>query len=104
MDWRQLIDYLRTDYVLGFFAEHNPAEILSNPVFLLPAVVLCGLLVFFRFYRTLALLVSGGILWYGLRYMPTGDTAISMKDIGIFAGCGTAAAAILVYFFLIRGD
>lgn len=105
MDWRQLIDYLRTDRVLGFFADHDPMEVFTNPIVLVSSVVVFGLLVFFKFYRTVALLVSGGIVWFGLmRCMPTGDAALSLYDLVIFAGCGVVAAVILVYFFLIRGD
>lgn len=105
MDWDSLLTHLRTDSLLSFLGNLDPSELLNDPVVLGAAILICGMLLFFRFYRTFALMAGSAAIWYAVsECLPVGEETLSMRDVGMFAGIGAAVAAVLVYFFLIRSE
>jgi len=105
IDWVQYVEYLRTENILNFLSKFDPLQAMKEPVIIIPALVIAGILLFFKFYRTLAVIVGIIALWIGnIHGLPDAEQELSVSSAVKFGSVCLGVAALWIYVFLIRSD
>ncbi len=105
VDWVQYLEYLRTENILDMLSRFDPLQAAKEPMVILPVLAVVGVLFFFKFYRTLAVLVGILALWIGNIYgLPDAGEELSVSSAVKFGSVCLGVAALWIYVFLIRTD
>ncbi len=105
IEWTHYIEYLKTENILALLSSMDPAELAQNPKVIIPAIICSAAMIFFRFYRTLALIVGIIVLWAGAIYgLPDPEQELSLSAALKFGAVCIAVAGFWIYMFLIRAD
>ena len=103
-NWEKLLEKVRTENIVQFMTGKDPVEVFKDPYFAGGAIVLCLLLYFFHFRKTLVLLLGLVALWYDfVHFMPKSEI-FTLHELFSFTSICVAVLGIWIYFFLIRGD
>ncbi|NIA08588.1 MAG: hypothetical protein GWP10_02145 [Nitrospiraceae bacterium] len=104
MDWAAIFEKLKTANIISHLAGLDPQDLVRNPHILIPAILLLGLLIFFKFFRTVAVLVGSVALWWAIVYTFPKGNEIEVKNICIFGAVCLGVAIYWIYVFIIKGD
>jgi len=104
MDWIKIFEKLETENIISYVSSLDLTSLARNPYVIVPAVLVLCLLIFFKFVRTLAVLVGTvAILWAVSYSFPKGNRVI-VSDIAILSVICFLVAACWIYIFFIRSD
>jgi 1,4-dihydroxy-2-naphthoate octaprenyltransferase len=103
MDWNAISQNLRTESLVSSASGVDPLTVLSNPLFLVPAVLIMGTLVFLKMMRTLATIVGVVAIWIAVVYtLPDGGVELRLTDLGLFSVICIGVAAMWIYVYFVR--
>ena len=104
MDWTAIFEKLRTENIISYLANFDPESLAGNPYIVVPAVLVLCVLIFFKFFRTIAILVGSVALWWAIVHTFPKGNEVNVRDICIFGVVCFGVAVYWIYIFIIRGD
>ena len=104
IDIKGLINNFTTENIIEFLKHNDPATFVKNPYYLITFIIICALLFFFKFRKTLVFFIGIIIIWYAfVNYMPKTET-IQLNDIFTFSVTCILVLIIWIYYFFIKAD
>jgi len=104
MDVATIFEKLRTENIISYLAKFDPGSLAGNLYVIVPAILVLCLLIFFKFFRTIAILVGSLTLWWAIVHtFPKGDE-VNVENICIFGAICFGVAVYWIYVFIIRED
>jgi hypothetical protein len=104
-DWVKIIEKLKTENIISYLSDFDLISLARNPYVIVPAILVMCLLIFFKFVRTLAVLVGTVAIWWAVIYsFPEKNQELVVFDIAILVITCFLVAACWIYIFFIRSD
>ena len=104
-DWAEIFEKLKTENIISYVSSFDLIGLASNPYVIVPAILVLCLLIFFKFVRTLAVLVGIVAICFALNYsLPKENQEVIVGDIAVLGATCFAVAACWIYVFFIRSD
>ena len=105
IDWAEFFEKLKTENIISYVSSFDLIGLASNPYVIVPAILVLCLLIFFKFVRTLAVLVSIVAICFALNYsLPKENQEVIVGDIAVLGVTCFSVAACWIYVFFIRSD
>lgn len=105
IDWAEILEKLDTKNIISYISSFDLISLVSNPYVIVPTILVLCLLIFFKFFRTLAVLEGTIIIFLALSYsLPEKNQEIIVMDIAILGVACFLVAAFWIYIFFIRSD
>ncbi len=105
IDWAEFFEKLKTENIISYVSSFDPISLACNPYVIVPAILVLCLLVFFKFVRTLAVLVGTVAIFFALSYsLPEENQEVIVGDIAVLGVTCFLVAACWIYVFFIRSD
>ena len=105
IDWAEFFEKLKTENIISYVSSFDLIGLASNPYVIVPAILVLCLLIFFKFVRTLAVLVGTVAICFALRYsLPGENQEVIVGDIAVLGATCFLVAACWIYVFFIRSD
>ncbi len=105
IDWAEFFEKLKTENIISYVSSFDLISLASNPYVIVPAILVLCLLVFFKFVRTLAVLVGTVAICFALSYsLPKENQELDLGDIGVLGVTCFLVAGCWIYIFFIRSD
>jgi hypothetical protein len=105
IDWAEIIEKLKTENIISYVSSFDLIDLAGNPYVIVPAVLVLCLLVFFKFVRTLAVLVGTVAIFFALSYsLPKDNQELNLGDIGVLGVTCFLVVGCWIYIFFIRSD
>jgi hypothetical protein len=104
-DWAGIIEKLKTENIISYLPNFDLISLTRDPYVIVSAIFVLCLLIFFKFVRTLAVLVGTVAIWWAVSYsFPKGNQEVIVSDIAILSVTCFLVAACWIYIFFIRSD
>jgi hypothetical protein len=104
-DWVKIIEKLKTENIISYLSDFDLISLARNPYVIVLAIFVMCLLIFFKFVRTLAVLVGTIAIWWAVIYsFPEKNQDLVVFDIAILVIICFLVAACWIYIFFIRSD
>ena len=105
IDWAEILEKLKTENIISYVSSFDLIGLASNPYVIVPAILVLCLLIFFKFVRTLAVLVGIVAICLALNYsLPKENQEVIVGDIAVLGVTCFSVAACWIYVFFIRND
>lgn len=105
MDWKNILESLRTENIVSMLSQLDPAAFFSNYYVIAGAVVLALLLISLRMFKTIAFIIGIVALWFATVYtIPHGGQELLLSDLRNFLAICVGVIAFWIYMFFVRGD
>ncbi|MBW1670065.1 MAG: hypothetical protein JRJ40_01435 [Deltaproteobacteria bacterium] len=105
IDWAEIFEKLKTENIISYVSSLDITSLASNPYVIVPTILVLCLLIFFKFIRTLAVLVGSAAICFALIYsFPKEGQEVILGDIAVLGMTCFSVVACWIYIFLIRGD
>jgi len=105
IDWAEIFAKLKTENIISYVSSFDLIGLASNPYVIVPAILVLCLLIFFKFVRTLAVLVGTVAICFALSYsLPKENQEVIVGNIAILGATCFLVAACWIYVFFIRSD
>ncbi len=106
MDWRSIIESLRTDSIISYLTASDPLYYLQQPWVIGGLLVVGGAMIFLKMIRSLFFLIGMIALWFDIAYfLPDRSTGeLHLMDLGPFVGIMVLVSIVWIYVFFIRSD
>ena len=105
IDWAEIFEKLKAENIISYVSSLDIINLASNPYVIVPIILVLCLLIFFKFVRTLAVLVGIVAICLALIYsLPEEGQEVILGDIAVLGGTCFSVAACWLYIFLIRSD
>jgi asparagine N-glycosylation enzyme membrane subunit Stt3 len=105
MDWAEIFEKLKTENIISYVSSLDLITLASNPYVIAPVILVLCLLIFFKFVRTLAVLVGIVAIGLAITYsFPKENQDLVLKDIAILGGTCFLVAVCWIYVFFLRSD
>ena len=105
IDWAEIFEKLKTENIISYLSSFDLIGLAGNPYVIVPAILVLCLLIFFKFVRTLAILVGTVAICFALSYsFPEENQELVLGDIGVLGVTCFSVAACWIYIFFIRSD
>ncbi len=105
IDWAEIFEKLKTENIISCVSSLDIISLASNPYVIVPTILVLCLLIFFKFVRTLAVLVGTVAICLALIYsLPEEGQEVILRDIAVLGVTSFSVAACWIYVFLIRSD
>ena len=105
IDWAEIFEKLKTENIISYVSSLDIISLASNPYVIVPTILVLCLLIFFKFVRTLAVLVGTVAICLALIYsLPKEGQEVIVWDIAVLGVTCFSVAACWIYVFLIRSD
>ena len=105
IDWAEILEKLKTENIISYVSSFDLIGLAGNPYVIVPAILVLCLLIFFKFVRTLAVLVGTVAICFVLIYsLPEENQELDLGDVGVLGATCSSVAACWIYVFLIRSD
>jgi len=105
IDWAEIVEKLKTENIISYVSSLDPISLAGNPYVIAPTILVLCLLIFFKFVRTLAVLVGTVAICLALIYsLPKEGQEVILGDIAVLGVTLTSVVACWIYVFLIRTD
>ncbi len=104
IQWDQLIEAIKSENIIKQLSGTDPVEVLADPHYLIPMLIICLILFFLKFRKTLVFLLGCLVFWYACVHQLPKNGELKLHDIASF---GTTCVMVLgtwIYFFFIRED
>ena len=105
IDWTEIVEKLKTENIISYVSSFDVVDLAGDPYVIVTVILVLFFLIFFKFVRTLALLIGSVAIFFALSYSLPGDNQVlNLVDIAILGGTCFVVAGCWVYIFLIRND
>ena len=105
IDWAEIVEKLKTENIISYVSSLDPISLAGNPYVIVPTILVLCLLIFFKFVRTLAILVGTVAICLALIYsLPKEGQEVILGDIAVLGVTCVSVAACWIYVFLIRSN
>ncbi len=105
IDWAEIFAKLKTENIISYVSSFDLIGLASNPYVMVPAILVLCLLIFFKFIRTLAVLVGTVAICFALSHsLPKENQEVIVGNIAILGATCFSVAACWIYVFFIRSD
>jgi hypothetical protein len=105
IDWAGIFEKLKTENIISYVLNLDIISLVTNPYLMVSIIFVLCLLIFFKFVRTLALLLGTVAIGLALIYsFPEEGQELALWDIAVLGTTCFLAAACWIYVFLIRID
>jgi hypothetical protein len=105
IDWAEIFEKLKTENIISYVSSLDIISLVSNPYVIVSTILVVCLLIFFKFVRTLAVLVGIVAICLALIYsFPKEGQELILGDIAVLGVTCFLIAACWIYVFLIRSD
>ncbi len=105
IDWAEIFEKLKTENIISYVSSFDLISLAGNPYVIVPAILVLCLLIFFKFIRTLAVLVGTVAICFALSYsLPKENQELALGDIGVLGVTCFLVAGCWIYVFFIRSD
>lgn len=105
IDWAEFFEKLKTENIISYVSSFDLISLAGNPYVIVPAILVLCLLVFFKFVRTLAVLVGTVAICFALSYsFPEENQEVILGDIAVLGVTCFSVAACWIYVFFIKSD
>jgi hypothetical protein len=105
IDWTEIVEKLKTENIISYVSSFDLMDLAGNPYVIVTVILVLFFLIFFKFVRTLAVLVGTVAIFFALSYsLPEDNQVLNLVDIAILGGTCFVVAGCWVYIFLIRND
>ena len=104
MDGATIFEKLRTENIISYLAKLDPGSLAGNLYVIVSAILVLCLLIFFKFFRTIAVLIGTFALWWAIVHTFPKVNEVNVKDICIFGAICFGVAVYWIYIFIIRED
>ncbi len=105
IDWAEIFAKLKTENIISYVSSFDLIGLASNPYVIVPAILVLCLLIFFKFVRTLAVLVGIVAICLALIYsLPKEGQEVILGDIAVLGVTCSSVVACWIYVFFIRND
>jgi hypothetical protein len=99
--WAEIFEELKTENIISYVSSLD----IINPYVIVPTILVLCLLIFFKFVRTLAILVGTVAICLALIYsLPEEGQEVILRDIAVLGVTCSSVVACWIYVFLIRSD
>jgi hypothetical protein len=103
IDWTEIVEKLKTENIISYVSSFDLMELAGNPYVIVTVILVLSFLIFFKFVRTLAVLVGTVVISFALSYsLPEDNQVLNLVDIAILGGTCFVVAGCWIYVFLIR--
>jgi hypothetical protein len=105
MDWTEIVEKLKTENIISYVSSFDLIDLAGNPYVIVPAILVLCLLIFFKFVRTLAVLMGTVAIFFALSYsLPKDNQELNLGDIGVLGVTCFLGVGCWIYIFFIRSD
>ena len=105
IDWAEITEKLKTENIISYVSSFDLMDLAGNPYVIVTVILVLFFLIFFKFVRTLAVLVGTVAIFSALSYsLPEDNQVLNLVDIAILGGTCFVVAGCWIYIFLIRND
>ena len=105
IDWAEIFEKLKTENIISYMSSLDPISLACNPFVIVPTILVLYLLVFFKFIRTLAVLVGTVAIFFALSFsLPGENQEVILGDIAVLGLTCVLIAACWIYVFFMRSD
>ncbi len=105
IDWAEIFEKLKTENIISYVSSLDLISLAGNPYVIVPVILVLCLLVFFKFVRTLAVLIGTVAICFALSYsLPGENQEVIVGDIAVLGAVCFSVAACWIYIFYIRSD
>ncbi len=106
MDWRGLLEQLRTENILSHAQGMDPIAFLKQPEVIVVLVAVLGTMLFLKMIRSFAVVVGLIVMWMAVAYFlpETSGAELQLSELGPFAGICLGVAATWIYLFFVKAD
>ncbi len=105
IDWAEIIEKLKTENIISYVSSFDLIDLAGNPYVIVPAILVLCLLIFFKFVRTLAVLMGTVAIFFALSHsLPKEGQGVIVGDIAVLGVTCFLVAGCWVYVFFIRSD
>jgi hypothetical protein len=105
IDWTEIVEKLKTENIISYVSSFDLIDLAGNPYVIVPAILVLCLLIFFKFVRTLAVLMGTVAIFFALSYsLPKDNQELNLGDIGVLGVTCFLVAGCWIYIFFIRND
>ena len=105
IDWAEIFEKLKAENIISYLSSLDIISLASNPYVIVPTILVLCLLIFFKFVRTLAVLVGTVAICLALIYsLPKEGQEVILGDIAVMGVTCVSVVACWIYIFLIRSD
>jgi len=104
IQWDSLLEMLKSENIIKQVSSIDPVQMMSDPHFLIPAIIVALALFALKFRKTLVFLLGCIVFWYACVHMLPKNGELRLHNIASF---GTTCVAVLgtwIYFFFIREE
>ncbi len=106
MDWRGILEQLRTENILSYLQGMDPVTFLKQPAVIVALLVIFGAMLFLKMVRSIAVVAGLIVMWIGVAYFlpETAGADLQLSQLGPFAGICLGVAATWIYIFFVKAD
>jgi asparagine N-glycosylation enzyme membrane subunit Stt3 len=105
MDWAEIFEKLKTENIISYVSSFDLISLASNPYVIVSVILVLCLLIFFKFVRTLAVLVGIVAICLAITHsFPEENQELVLLDIAILGGTCFLVAVSWIYVFFLRSD
>jgi hypothetical protein len=100
-----ILEKLKVDNIISYLSSPDLISLATNPYVVAPVILVLGILFFFKFIKTLAVLTGSIIIFLALHHtLPQKNQEIIVMDIVLLGAACFLVAAFWIYLFFIRSD
>ncbi len=102
IEWESVLEMLKSENIIKHISSIDPLQLITDPHYLVPALVIAILLFVLRCKKTLVFILGCMVFWYACVHMLPKNGEIELHNIASF---GTTCVIVLgtwIYFFFIR--
>lgn len=105
IDWTEVIENLKTENIISYVSSFDLMDLAGNPYVIVTVILVLFFLIFFKFVRTLSVLIGTVAIFFAMSYsLPEDNQVLNLVDIAILGGTCFVVAGCWIYIFLIRND
>ncbi len=102
IQWEYVIEALKSENIIKHLSATDPLQLLSDPHYLIPFILIVAALLFFRFSKTLVFILGCMVFWYACVHQLTKHEEIQLHNIAEFGITSMVVLGTWIYFFFIR--
>ena len=105
IDWIEIFEKMKTENIISYVSSFDLIGLAGNPYVIVPVILVLCLLIFFKFVRTLSVLVGTVAICLAINYsFPEQNQELNLGDIGVLGVTCFLVAGCWIYVFFIRSD